>query len=207
MRFLHDSGVENTFLGLNAGTFTASGSWNTATGHAALTGLTTGFGWELQHRERPQRARGHTISSANTAVGADALGATTTGSGSTAVGGSALLVNTVGAANHARTLGADVEYDRQREHRARRAGLGSERYRRWQRRARRRRWRARNDRLRQFLHWANVFGNAAGTNTIRIGLSFNGATGKGQSHTFVAGTRLTGSAGRRTSSPTGSAGL
>jgi hypothetical protein len=79
--FLHNFGVDNTFIGRNAGNLTTIGSANTASGALALQGNTNG--------------------SYNTASGVNALHNNTTGFSNTASGFQALLANTIGAANTA----------------------------------------------------------------------------------------------------------
>ena len=86
-RFIHDFGTNNTFVGLNAGNFTMSGSGaNTGIGTSVLTVNGTGAN--------------------NTAVGASALTANTSGVANTALGSSALAANTSGAQNTAVGSGA-----------------------------------------------------------------------------------------------------
>lgn len=80
-RFIHDFGVNNTFVGSESGNFTMSGSSNTAVGFQALRDDTTGGG--------------------NTAVGDRALQVNTTGSFNTGIGEAALFKNTVGVFNTA----------------------------------------------------------------------------------------------------------
>ena len=86
VRFLHNVGTGNTFLGEDAGNVTMTGPANTVIGTSALHSNTTG---EL-----------------NTATGAFALYSNTTGNGNTASGASALLSNTTGVANTATGSGA-----------------------------------------------------------------------------------------------------
>jgi trimeric autotransporter adhesin len=69
--FLHNFGTNNTFLGLNTGNFTMTGSSNTAAGSSSLLNNTTG--------------------GANTAIGSQALSSNTTGINNSAIGRSALL--------------------------------------------------------------------------------------------------------------------
>ena len=76
-----NTGVNNTFVGYNAGTASTTGVDNTAVGYAALDANTTGV--------------------RNTAIGVEALGANTTGVDNTAVGRTALTTNTVGTNNTA----------------------------------------------------------------------------------------------------------
>jgi len=70
------SGVDNTFVGYQAGASTTTGSSNVAVGSQAFLSNTTGFG--------------------NTAVGASSLSSNTTGFGNTATGLNALSTNTTG---------------------------------------------------------------------------------------------------------------
>jgi hypothetical protein len=77
---------ESTFVGVNAGNFTMTGSSNTAVGVATLS----------------QNTRG----SVNTALGGSALSSNTEGQGNTAVGRSALFSNTTGDNNTAVGLSA-----------------------------------------------------------------------------------------------------
>ncbi len=67
---VHDVGADNTFVGVDAGNLSATGTGNTAVGARALDATTTG--------------------NLNTAVGQDALASNMTGSGNTAIGASAL---------------------------------------------------------------------------------------------------------------------
>ena len=83
-RFIHaccSISAENTFVGVDAGNFTGTGSGNTATGFAALSSNSTGY--------------------SNTASGANALSFDTTGNSNTASGASALDLNTTGSNNTA----------------------------------------------------------------------------------------------------------
>ena len=70
------TGVNNTFVGYEAGLLNTSGSGNTAVGSAALDANTTGI--------------------SNTAIGDNALGANTTGNSNVAIGRLAFLANTTG---------------------------------------------------------------------------------------------------------------
>jgi len=79
--FAHGYGTLNTFLGVYAGNFTATGSSNTATGYSALNKNTSGNN--------------------NTATGNSALFSNTEGTGNTATGASALQSNTSGFSNTA----------------------------------------------------------------------------------------------------------
>ncbi len=84
--FLHNFGVTNTFIGVNAGNFSLTGNNLTALGVNALANNTTGF--------------------SNTASGAGALRANTTGFSNAAFGTGALQNNTSGVANIAIGLSA-----------------------------------------------------------------------------------------------------
>lgn len=86
VRFIHNFGVDNTFIGKNAGNFAMTGNGNTASGVIALNNNTTGV--------------------FNTAHGAFALINNTEGSFNTASGNSALQVNTTGSFNTASGPGA-----------------------------------------------------------------------------------------------------
>lgn len=81
VRFLHNHGTANTFVGENAGSLTTTGSYNTATGWSALTSNTFGVG--------------------NTASGWGALFTNNTGIQNTASGYAALFNNTSGYNNTA----------------------------------------------------------------------------------------------------------
>jgi len=81
VRFLHNFGQFNTFLGVNAGNLTMSGASNTGTGNSALFSNTFGF--------------------FNTATGASALTTNSSGAYNTATGYQALYSNTNGAGNAA----------------------------------------------------------------------------------------------------------
>jgi hypothetical protein len=76
-----NTGVNNTFVGFEAGNDNTTGTGNTAVGYQALDVNTIGV--------------------ANTAVGASALGANTTGTENTAVGRAALAANTTAIYNAA----------------------------------------------------------------------------------------------------------
>ena len=79
--FIHNFGLANTFIGVNAGNFTMTGDSNTAFGASALTSNTSGIN--------------------NAAAGFVALSSNTTGSNNTASGNGALLSNTIGNSNTA----------------------------------------------------------------------------------------------------------
>jgi hypothetical protein len=103
-RFLHDTGIQNTFLGGTSANFTLSGEDNTGLGSQALRNLTagsnnTGLGSTTLWRT--------TSGADNTASGYRALFDTTTGSRNTAVGIRAGHNNTTGSDNI--YLGADVQ--------------------------------------------------------------------------------------------------
>ncbi len=80
--FIHNFGTNNTFVGINAGNFTMSGSGtNTGIGTSALAATSTGNN--------------------NTAVGVNALTANTTGTLNTGIGAGVLAANATGSANTA----------------------------------------------------------------------------------------------------------
>ncbi|MBO0695065.1 MAG: tail fiber domain-containing protein [Verrucomicrobia bacterium] len=79
--FIHNFGVNNTFIGKFAGNLRMTGDNNTATGYLALLGNTTGY--------------------QNTAIGSQALLANNTGEANTATGYQALFSNTTGVMNTA----------------------------------------------------------------------------------------------------------
>jgi Chaperone of endosialidase len=81
IRFLHNFGNANTFVGESTGNMSLTGNANTGVGALALTSDTTGVG--------------------NTAAGASALVSNTTGLSNSAFGSSALALNTTGGNNTA----------------------------------------------------------------------------------------------------------
>ena len=85
-RFIHNSGTDNTFIGINSGNFTMSGYDNTALGIGSLFSNTSG--------------------NYNTANGFNALYLNTTGYSNTAIGTIALYSNTTGYDNTANGLRA-----------------------------------------------------------------------------------------------------
>jgi len=96
--FLHNYGMNNTFLGINAGNLTMSGASNTATGFQALQSNTSGF-------NNTALGSGALLSNTtgfqNTASGLAALFSNTTGNDNTATGTGVLLNNTTGNGNTA----------------------------------------------------------------------------------------------------------
>lgn len=111
--FLHDYGVNNTFLGVNAGNFTMTGTGNTIAGWYAFLNNVDGSAntavgaqtlWSntsgaLNTANGAYALASNTSGTENTAVGASALGANTQGTGNTAIGLQALLANTTGVYN------------------------------------------------------------------------------------------------------------
>jgi trimeric autotransporter adhesin len=97
-RFIHDFGTNNTFVGINAGNFTTSGSGaNTGIGASALTANGTGaFNTALGYNT----LAANTIGVDNTALGYSALAVSTTGTDNTAIGYNALAANTTGTSNN-----------------------------------------------------------------------------------------------------------
>ena len=98
VRFLHDFGIANVFLGRGAGNFTMSGTENTAIGTRSLLNNTTGFS---NTASGMNALVSNTEGSFNTAIGKDALSSNSTGIDNTANGQSALYSNTTGTRNTA----------------------------------------------------------------------------------------------------------
>jgi hypothetical protein len=97
-RFIHDFGTNNTFVGLNAGNFTMTGSGgNSAFGNSALTANTTG---SLNTAVGYNALAANTVGTHNTALGYSALAVSTTGTNNTAIGYNALAANTTGTSNN-----------------------------------------------------------------------------------------------------------
>ena len=78
-RFIHNFGIENTFVGINSGNFTMTGGQNTAFGINTLTA--------------------NTVGGSNVAIGTDALATNTTGALNVAIGHDALMNNSTGFQN------------------------------------------------------------------------------------------------------------
>ena len=98
LRFLHNFGVNNTFLGSNAGNLTMSGSGNTASGTSALYSNTSGGN---NTASGAYTLSSNTTGNNNTATGLQALSSNTTGANNTASGVIALSSNTTGSNNTA----------------------------------------------------------------------------------------------------------
>ncbi|MCL4279093.1 MAG: hypothetical protein KJZ60_05315, partial [Ignavibacteriaceae bacterium] len=122
IRFIHNyqafgSDGYNTFIGLNAGNFTMSGtagesSYNTAVGNEALQNLTTGY-WNTT--VGTYSLYNNTSGYGNSALGLNALFSNTTGVFNTAVGQGALLNNTT--ANDNTAIGSNsLAYNTTGEH-------------------------------------------------------------------------------------------
>jgi len=113
--FIHNFGLANTFIGVNAGNFTMTGDSNTAFGASALTSNTSGINnaaagfvaLSSNTTGSNNTASGNgallsnTIGNSNTATGFAALASNTTGNGNTASGVNALQLNTIGNSNTA----------------------------------------------------------------------------------------------------------
>ena len=120
VRFLHNFGSANTFLGAEAGNLSMSGDTNTGIGVQALVGNTTGaFNTASGVRALSRNTTGayntadgtvalasNTSGSENTASGVNALRSNTTGNDNTASGIQALLSNTTGSDNTASGVNA-----------------------------------------------------------------------------------------------------
>ncbi len=114
--FLHNYGMNNTFLGVNAGNFTMTGfgnnaamgvgtlssntegGFNTAIGNSALLNNTTGID---NTASGVGALQANTTGNFNTATGVVALGSNRTGGDNTAVGEGALYTNGTGGSNTA----------------------------------------------------------------------------------------------------------
>ena len=96
--FIHNFGVDNTFIGVNAGNFTMTGLNNTASGAGALLSNTTG---DFNTASGTAALLRNTTGDRNTASGQSALGDNTTGGDNTASGFGALESNTTGFSNTA----------------------------------------------------------------------------------------------------------
>jgi hypothetical protein len=103
IRFLHNPGTRNAFLGTNAGNFTVTGADNAAFGASALFAI-GGGGNNTATGSQAQFLVSN--GSGNTSSGYRSLFNTTTGDGNTAVGNRAGENNTTGS--HNIFLGADV---------------------------------------------------------------------------------------------------
>jgi len=91
-----NTGVNNTFIGFEAGNDNTTGTDNTAVGFRSLDVNTTG----VNNVAVGSNALGtNTVGTNNTAVGTSALVANTTGSNNVALGSSAMSANTTGATN------------------------------------------------------------------------------------------------------------
>jgi hypothetical protein len=107
--FVHNFGVSNTFVGVDAGNLTTTGFSNTASGANALFSNTTGF----ENTANGADALAANLNGTrNTAVGAAALTRNVEGGQNVAVGRHALVANTRGSSNTAvgsLALGANLE--------------------------------------------------------------------------------------------------
>jgi len=104
-RFIHNYGINNTFVGIDAGNLTMTGTNNTASGSAALQSNTTGTDNTASGLDA---LKVNTTGNRNTACGLAALRFNTTGTDNTASGNGALFNNTTGSNNTAIGNGADV---------------------------------------------------------------------------------------------------
>lgn len=142
--YMHNFGVQNTFLGAGAGNLSMTGGQNVGFGDLALSGITSGNSNTALGEES---LRDNTSGSNNTAAGMQALSSNNDGSGNAAFGAQALQSNTNGSGNtaggwqalrcqhHGRQqhgdwfAGTRQQYDRRVEHRGgeRSAGLECQR--------------------------------------------------------------------------------
>ena len=102
-RFIHNYGLYNTFMGINSGNFTMTGTNNTAVGYQSLFSNTDGYGNTTLGF---QTLYSNTNGVQNTAVGLGALQYNTTAYSNTAVGYLSLNSNTTGSENTALGLGS-----------------------------------------------------------------------------------------------------
>src|SRR6266498_2693732 len=95
---LHTPGIENFFVGLNAGNTSLTGEQNTGAGQFSLSSLTSG---QQNTANGYSSLYSNTTGGANTANGHKSLSSNTTGSYNTASGSSSLLSSTTGSHNTA----------------------------------------------------------------------------------------------------------
>src|SRR6266542_5693213 len=95
---LHTPGIENFFVGLNAGKTSLTGEQNTGAGQFSLSSLTSG---QQNTANGYSSLYSNTTGGANTANGHRSLSSNTTGSYNTASGAGSLLFNTTGSKNTA----------------------------------------------------------------------------------------------------------
>jgi hypothetical protein len=97
--FVHDFGdTSNTFVGVNAGNFSMTGLYNTASGHNALVSNTEG---SANTATGESTLSNNDIGIRNTATGSSALSNNRSGYSNTAMGVNALLLNPAGFQNTA----------------------------------------------------------------------------------------------------------
>jgi hypothetical protein len=96
MRFLHNIGTANTFVGAAAGNLTLTGAFNSAVGFQSLLANTTG---SYNSAFGNDALANNTAGNNNSAVGAGALQGNTTGGNNAAFGHQALFTNTTGPSN------------------------------------------------------------------------------------------------------------
>jgi Chaperone of endosialidase len=101
--FIHDFGASNTFVGINAGNFTATGFNNTVMGINALSSNTSGYNNTVMGSNAMQN---NITGYQNIAIGQAALLNNSIGTDNTAVGNAALASNTIGINNTALGSGA-----------------------------------------------------------------------------------------------------
>lgn len=177
--YSNTDGYSNTASGLAALGSTTTGSVNTASGVFALYGNTGGS----QNTATGVNALySNTTGSSNTASGRDALYSNTTGNFNTVSGVYAAHGNTTGYYNTVSGVGALISNTTGRSNTAMGLSAGA-------------------DATGSFNIYvgAEQRGIAGESNTMRLGLPYNGTTGAGQDQTFIAGiygTTLTGPTSR-----------
>jgi hypothetical protein len=102
-RFIHNTGLANTFVGYDAGSFDVTGYGNSAFGTDALYNVSTGMG---NSGMGFSTLVNNTSGNGNTATGVEALAANTVGNNNTANGSYALTGNITGSGNTALGAGA-----------------------------------------------------------------------------------------------------
>lgn len=97
-RFIHNYGTNNTFMGINSGNFTMTGSYNIAIGDQSLF-LNTDGSWNTAIGQFSLFS--NITGYYNTALGLYSLVSNTTGNNNTALGVQSLYYNTIGTKNTA----------------------------------------------------------------------------------------------------------
>lgn len=161
------TGSFNTAVGAEALSTNVDGGANTATGYAALRANVAG---QANTALGASAMAQNTFGNANTAVGDSALYSNTDGIDNVAVGSASLYANSVGVANTAIGGGA---LSQAAGHHNTGVGFGA--------------GSSVTTGVYNVYLGATLAGDAADTNTMRLGRPYDGATGAGQNRTFIAG--------------------